>query len=292
MSREAAPVGVHTSIAGGLALSVDRAVELGCGAMQIFGRNPRSWAFSPVDPAELSLFRQCRAASGLWPVVIHTTYLINLSTPDETNYRKSKDLFTNELASAEALGADYLVTHLGSPHGSGPEFAAGRVAEALASVAAEGLGKRTTVLFENTAGAGTSFGSDLASLGALVEKASGFGLSCGVCFDTCHGFAAGYPMSTESDIKDLVRRMDGEVGLEAVKVIHLNDSKGAAGSHLDRHEHIGEGRIGLKAFRWLLTDPGIRGIPLILETPKKTPDDDIRNLSIVRGLLKKRKKRK
>ncbi len=286
------PVGVHTSIAGGLALSVDRAVELGCDSMQIFGRNPRSWGFSPVAPSEVSLFRKRREEAGIWPVVIHTAYLINLSSPDETNYRKSVDLFKNELTTAEELGADYLVTHLGSPHELGAGFAVRRIEEALAGVIAEGLGKKTMILFENTAGGGNSFGSDLAGLGALVERAAEMGLSCGVCFDTCHAFAAGYPLRTAGEIKALVKTVDGDVGLPRVKVIHLNDSKGGLGSNLDRHEHIGEGRIGLEAFRLFLSHPEIRDVPMILETPKKTPDDDPRNLRVVRGILEKSKKKK
>lgn len=286
------PVGVHTSIAGGLALSVDRAVELKCDSMQIFGRNPRSWGFSPVAPSEVSLFRQRRKEAGIWPVVIHTAYLINLSSPDETNYRKSVDLFKNELTAAEELGADYLVTHLGSPHELGAGFAVRRIEEALAGVTAEGLGKKTMILFENTAGGGNSFGSDLAGLGAIVERASEVGLSCGVCFDTCHAFAAGYPMRTAGEIKALVKTIDGDVGLPRVKVIHLNDSKGGLGSNLDRHEHIGEGRIGLEAFRLFLSRPEIRDVPMILETPKKTPQDDPRNIRVVRGILEKSKKKK
>lgn len=286
------PVGVHTSIAGGIALSIERAAELGCDAMQIFGRNPRSWGFSPLDPFDASLFRERRKEAGIWPLVIHTTYLINLSSPDDTNYGKSVDLFKNELSMAEDLGAEYLVTHLGSPHELGAGFAASRVEEALASVSARGLGKKTTVLFENTAGGGNSFGSDLADLGALVLRAESFGLSCGVCFDTCHAFAAGYPMRTDREIEDLVDKIDGEVGLDRVKVIHLNDSKGGLGSRLDRHEHIGAGRIGLEAFTLLLSRPRLRGLPLILETPKKTPEDDPRNLSVVRKILEKSKKKK
>ncbi len=290
MRRRGTPVGVHTSIAGGLALSVDRAAELKCDAMQIFGRNPRSWGGSPPAPGEVSLFRERRTKAGIWPVVVHTAYLINLSSPDETNYRRSVDLFKDELATAELLGADYLVTHLGSPHEMGPGFAAERIAEALSEAAVQGLGKLTKVLFENTAGGGSSFGSNVADLGALVAKARSYGLDCGLCFDTCHAFAAGYPMRSRREIADLVKRIDGEAGLDRVKVIHLNDSKGAQGSRLDRHAHIGEGGIGLEAFGFLLSRPEIRGVPLILETPKKTPDDDPRNLRVVRGILENSKK--
>ncbi|MBI5587402.1 MAG: deoxyribonuclease IV [Deltaproteobacteria bacterium] len=283
---------MHTSIAGGLALSVDRAAELGCDSMQIFGRNPRSWGFLPVSPTDVSLFRKRRTIAGIWPVVIHTTYLINLSSPDDANYEKSVDLFKNELMTAEDLGADYLVTHLGSPHELGPEFAVERIEDALAATAKSPYGKKTMILFENTAGAGNSFGSDLAALGGLIERALGLGLPAGICFDTCHAFAAGYPMKTACDIGGLVKTIERDVGLENLKVIHLNDSKGEFGSNLDRHEHIGKGKIGLEAFKRLLTRPGIRDVPMILETPKKTPQDDPRNLRVVREILKERKKKK
>lgn len=271
-------------------MSVERAVELGCDSMQIFGRNPRSWRFDPVPSDEVSLFRQKRSFAGIWPVVIHSTYLINLSSPDETNFAKSVELFKNELMTAEELGADYLVTHLGSPHELGEEFARKRVLDALRDVSASTWGRKTMILFENTAGGGSSFGSDLGALGALIRKARGLKLETGLCFDTCHAFAAGYPMATDADIERLLSSIEKEVGIENLKVIHLNDSRGEMGSRLDRHEHIGKGRIGLPAFRLFLNRPEIREVPMILETPKKTPEDDPMNIRVVRGMMKKRKK--
>lgn len=278
------PIGVHTSIAGGLYLSVDRASELGCDAMQIFGRNPRSWAFKPIPPSEAEMFKARRAKAKIWPVIVHTTYLINLCAPDTANFDKSVDLFKKEVGIAEELGADYLVTHLGSPGELGGEFALKRIGSALKDVSAGGLGKKATVLFENTAGGGYSFGSRLADIRSIIDGAAGSGLKTGLCFDTCHAFAAGYPMRTPEEIEGLVRTIDKEVGLPNLKVIHLNDSKGAISSNLDRHEHIGKGKIGLDAFRYLLNHKKIRSIPMILETPKKTPQDDPYNLKTVRDL--------
>lgn len=280
------PLGVHNSIAGGIPLSIDRAVALGCDTMQIFGRNPRAWAFKPVPGAEAGLFKAKREQAGIAPVVIHTTYLINLCAPDTLIYEKSIDLFENELKTAEALGAEYLVTHLGSPGELGAEFALRRIKEAFRDVAASGLGKKTRVLLENTAGGGYGFGSHLPDIGEIMDGAASIGLDTGLCFDTCHAFAAGYPLKTMDDADALIKMIAKEVGLKNLRVVHLNDSKGELGSNLDRHEHIGKGKIGMDGMRAFLTHPGIFQVPKILETPKKTEEDDPMNLSTVRGMLK------
>jgi len=278
------PLGLHTSIAGGRQKAVERAVELGCTAMQIFGRNPRSWGYSPVDEAEAALFREKRAESAIWPVAIHTTYLINLCSPSDELFKKSIDLFKGELRIADSLGADYLVTHLGSPGQKGAEYAIKRVVSALKKAAS---GKHSVeILLENTSGAGAGFGSDLADIGRVIEGAAKAGIKTGLCFDTCHGFAAGYPFGSRKAAEELVSFIDASVGLERLKLIHLNDSKGEAASHLDRHEHIGKGRIGRKGLSFFLNHPKIKGIPLILETPKKASDDERKNLRAVRRILR------
>lgn len=281
------PIGVHTSIAGGVSNSIDRAVALGCDAVQIFGRNPRTWRFTPIAGPEVRLFRSRREKAGIYPVAVHTTYLINLCAPVDETFEKSVDLFKLELASAEALGADYLVTHLGSPVGLGGEFARARILGALREVAKDGLGRKTGILLENTAGSGHTYGSSLHDIGAVAKGAEGFGLKVGICLDTCHAFAAGYAMTTPADVERLVSTIDREAGLERVRLIHLNDSKGAFGSRLDRHEHIGEGHIGIEGFTAILSHPALSKIPMILETPKKDEDDDRRNLKTVRDIQKK-----
>lgn len=279
------PLGVHTSIAGGLYKSIERASALGCDAMQIFGRNPRSWQFNPVPSPDISLFRSKREESGIWPVAIHTTYLINLCSPDTIIYDKSASLFKNELSTAEALGADYLVTHLGSPQDMGAEFAITRILSVFKEIALSGLGKKTAILVENTAGSGYGFGSSLEDIGKLLDGAEALGLKAGFCLDTCHAFTAGYPLKTVKEVNELILRIEKEAGLERLKVIHLNDSKGAFGSKIDRHEHIGEGKIGIEGFRALLSSKEIQRIPMILETPKKSDEDDPRNLLTVREIL-------
>lgn len=279
------PLGVHTSIAGGLSKSVERASTLGCGAMQIFGRNPRSWNYSPVSGTEAELFRKKRLEAGIWPVVVHTTYLINLCSPDEDLYDKSIDLFKKELGIASEIGADYLVTHLGSPRDMGSEYALKRIDNALKEAHSGGFGGKTMVLLENTSGSGYGFGSRLSDLGEIIGNAKAAGISIGFCFDTCHAFAAGYAMSGQKQVDELVRTIDSEAGLENLKVMHLNDSKGGFGSNLDRHEHIGQGKIGLEAFRVLLNHRKIRPVPKILETPKDSEEDDPRNLKAVRAIM-------
>lgn len=260
--------------------------------MQIFARNPRSWADAPLSSQTVSLFRKAREEAGLWPVAVHTTYLINLCAPDPDIYEKSLALFQSELRSAEALGADYLVTHLGSPKEMGIPFAIERVKASLKAVADAGLGRTTKILLENTSGAGTGFGADLADIAELLDAASSYGLDAGLCADTCHGFAAGYAVSDLKGPDGFVASIDASVGLERLKLIHLNDSKGKLGSKLDRHEHIGRGEIGIDSISSFLLDERIAGIPLILETPKKTLEDDPENLRIVRSIISKAKRKK
>jgi deoxyribonuclease-4 len=279
------PLGVHTSIAGGLFRSAERAAALGCDCMQIFGRNPRSWIYKPLAADEAALFKAKRAEAGLLKVAVHTNYLINLCSPDDGIYHKSIDIFEKELAIAEAIGADYLVTHLGSPQEMGSEFAIKRVGLALREASRSGLGRKTMMLLENTSGAGYGFGADLDHIGEIIANSAKDGIEAGLCLDTCHSFTAGYSFSTPGEVASFLARIDETAGLGNLKVIHLNDSKGAFGSHLDRHEHIGKGKIGMEAFRLFLNHPVIRVVPMILETPKKTDDDDPMNLAAVRRIL-------
>ena len=279
------PLGVHTSIAGGLHLAVRRAVQLGCDCFQMFGRNPRTWAVKEASEDEEVLFRKEREEAGLYPVAIHTTYLINLSSPDETVFRKSVALFKTELKAAGRLGVEYLVTHLGSSLGRGKEEAFRRVTLALKDAVQSGLGLRTMILFENSAGSGDSYGSELSDIGKVMDEARKMGLETGLCLDTCHSFASGYPMGSVKEVTALIRRVDEEAGLQSLKLIHLNDSKAPSGSNVDRHEHIGKGMIGGAVLKEILNRRELRGLPIILETPKKDRSDDVRNLKTVRGMM-------
>lgn len=279
------PIGFHVSIAGGFAASVDRAQALGCDAIQIFPGNPRGWAHSMVSQDDAALFRNRRQAVGIRCVALHAAYLINLATPNDEAFRKSINLFIDELKTADALGADYFVVHLGSPLKADKAFAGQRVCDALVEAAGQGLGGKTAILLENTAGAGTGFGADLGVIGWIIKQMREAGVQIGLCLDTCHAFAAGYSLCMEADGLALVDTISSQAGLDNLKLIHLNDSKGVCGSRVDRHEHIGAGMIDIAAMRAFIRHPKLKNIPLIMETPKKTDRDDERNFAAVKELL-------
>jgi deoxyribonuclease-4 len=293
MGVKSSPLGVHTSIAGGVSKAVDRALLLGCNAIQIFVRNPRSWPRGRKENSkamgEAERFKKKREEAGLWPLVIHTSYIINLSSPDGALFKRSRDLFIKELGIAGSLGADYIVVHPGSSKGKGVKggrcggFGIRRVTEALNGVAGLKPGPAVEILLENTAGGGHQTGSSLADIGTIIDKVKG--LKLGLCFDTCHGFQAGYPMKTPGEAAALVKAIDKAVGLKRLKLVHLNDSRTPLDSRVDRHQHIGKGMIGSVGLGAFLKNPGVRGVPVILETPKKTERDDPRNLKVVRDML-------
>jgi len=281
-------IGFHVSIAGGVCSSIERTVELGCDAMQIFAANPRGWAFAPRTEEETRHFRELRAEAGIGVLAVHTTYLINLASPDPVVFKKSVELFGKLLCEARALGAEFLVTHLGSPRKRDAEYAARRVVEALGRACGPRRKRRghdTLILLENTSGAGTGFGGSIEEIGAVMDAALEIGIETGLCFDTCHAFAAGYRMSDAGDAEETVAAIDAGVGLERLGLVHLNDSKGECAGRLDRHEHIGRGRIGMKGLRAFLSRPGIKGVPIILETPQDADGDEQSNLKAARRLL-------
>ena len=263
---------------------MERASLLGCNAMQIFASSPRSWSCNEPSSLDAASFRDACNKAGVSSVVVHAAYLINLSSPNDELFSRSVALFLKQLEISETIGAGYFVVHLGSPKPLDAAFAIGRVLEAMKIVAASALKSepRTTILFENTSGAGTGFGASLKDISTIMNGADGLGLSIGLCFDTCHAFAAGYPFS---DAKRLIAIIGEEAGLERLKLIHLNDSKGAFQSRLDRHEHIGKGHIGSALLGAFLRSSEIRRLPIIMETPKKQTGDDEANLSVVKGLF-------
>jgi deoxyribonuclease-4 len=230
------------------------------------------WRASPVDPAKARLLRQLREKHDLAPMAIHCNYLINLAATDEAVLRQSVISFRGELERAAALGAEYLVLHPGSRKGHADPDSALRFAAASVSAASQGLRlEGVKLLFENTAGAGQSIGStfeDLAALRDLVARVAP-GMPVGFCIDTCHCLAAGYDVASEGGLRDTVAQLDRLLGLENIPVIHANDSKGALGSHLDRHANIGEGQIGEAGFARILTHEHLRSKAFILETPSE-----------------------
>lgn len=277
-------LGVHVSIAGGIEKAVSRARELGCSAMQVFSRNPRGWKTSPLSSRAIAAFREAVAHRDIDPIVVHTPYLLNLASADESLHRQSILALALDVKRAEQLGARYVVTHLGSAKERGRAFGLGRVVKALQIVTVQD--SLVSILLENNAGAGNSIGTWFAELQEIIERVGKNG-RVGVCFDSCHGYAAGYDFRSRETTEALVREIDQTIGSQRLALLHLNDCAGSLGSHLDRHQHIGKGKIGLAGFRSLLGHPSLRRVPMILETPRKSPQDDLKNLARIRNLFRK-----
>lgn len=279
-------LGVHTSIAGGLHLSLERSLGLRCNTMQIFSHNPRGWAVKPFSEAEIIRFRDLRASADIAPVCIHTSYLINIASRDPLLRSKSIEMLSTEMDRADQIGAEYVILHTGSASGDDPGIARDRTVISLKEVAEKGRW-RAGLLLENTAG---ERGDISSSVGDIAEIMGGAGveLIAGVCIDTCHAFAAGYDIRSIGGIENLSGEIKEYLGSDKIKLIHLNDSRGECGSHADRHEHIGLGRIGMKALHRIVHWPVFREVPLILETPKKNISDDAVNLEKVRMMIIKR----
>jgi len=276
-------LGVHTSIAGGIDKGIERAKALGCNTVQFFSHNPRGWAIKGRDRAECSACQRLIKDLDISPAFIHTSYLINLAAGDKELLQKSVSMVIEELHIADALGAEYVVLHTGSASSDNPEHARKRAIEGLTRVAGAGTW-RAGLLLENTAGERGDTTSRVAEIAEIIDSVPQ-GLIAGICVDTCHAFAAGYELRTAAGIDSLAAEIDRYVGRESLRLIHLNDTKGDVGSRVDRHEHIGEGKLGLEAIEAIVNHSFFRNVPLILETPKKTDDDDLRNLAVVRGLF-------
>lgn len=275
-------LGVHVSIAGGIEKAIPRALGLGCTAMQIFSRNPRGWKVVPFSARSLTAFREAARHRKIDPIFIHTPYLLNLAAEEEELYRRSIRALNLELSRAEQLGARYVVTHLGSAKGGGKARGIKRVVRALQTVMASGL--TVSILLENSAGAGNSIGARFEEIGEIIEHVGKNG-RLGICFDSCHGFAAGYDFRSVEKTEILVQKLDRTIGLARLALLHLNDCSASLGARFDRHAHIGKGKIGLRGFQSLLSHPSLRRVPMILETPKENAQDDVINLSRIRRLL-------
>jgi deoxyribonuclease IV len=278
-------IGIHTSIAGDISGSLEIAHGLGANALQIFSCSPRMWdrGGMRIAETEATRFRARRKELGLGPLVIHDNYLINLASPNPVLRTRSVQAFHQELVRAIALGADYLVAHPGSGRESTPQAAVAAISQGLKQ-AARGLRLGDMkILLENTAGQGTSIGSRFEELRAIIDATPG--LPLGICIDTAHTFAAGWDLRTTEGLEATLQALDRTVGLDKVYVIHMNDSKTHHGSRVDRHEHIGQGKIGLEAFGRILNHRLLAGRAFILETPIDKPGDDKRNVAALWKLL-------
>jgi deoxyribonuclease-4 len=278
-------LGAHESIAGGLYKAFERAQSATCDAVQIFVKSNRSWAVKPLEEDEIAQFKAKAEETGIRPVVAHTSYLLNLGTPDELLWEKSRNMLITELERCEALEVPWLVLHPGSHVGSGEKAGLERVAQGLGEVHAATPGFRARILLETTAGQGDSLGHTFEQLARIIELTPQ-GERLGVCLDTCHVFAAGYELRTVEGYAATMEAFDKAIGLQRLKALHLNDSKGELGERKDRHEHIGKGHIGLEGFRNVVNDPRLAGLPGLLETPKGDDlEEDRENLRVLRSLV-------
>ncbi len=281
-------LGTHVSVAGGMHTAFDRATQIGCTTMQVFVKNASQWKAKPLGSSDIESYKTARARATVSPVVAHAAYLINLCAVQPETLRRSCDAFEDELRRCEALEIMGLIVHPGAHLGAGEAAGLQRIAESLNDIHARTPGFRTLTLLETTAGQGTSLGSTFAQLRRIIDGTAD-PARIAICMDTCHVFAAGYDIRTAHGWKSLLEDFNRELGLDRLKVIHVNDSKKDMGSHVDRHEHIGLGRIGLEGFRFLMNDPRLAGIPLILETEKSDDmHEDRENMERLRSLIGKR----
>jgi len=282
MCEQNLKLGVHVSISGSIDMAVDRAVERNCTTFQIFTRNPRGWKFKQLSNDEAKNFIDKLATSGIDPAVAHMPYLPNLASPKKSVYAVSLKTLIAELDRCGRLEIPYLVTHLGSHLGRGMEVGFERIIDAC-NVALSKVKNNVMLLLENTAGTKNSMGSSFEDIRRIIGNI-GARERVGVCFDTCHGFAAGYDLRNAEAVQKTLEAFDKVLGLRLLKAIHINDSKGKLGSHADRHEHIGMGFIGDEGFRAILHHQSLKDLPFILETPIDNRRDDRGNLRKVRGL--------
>ncbi len=279
-------IGVHLSTTGGVANAVRRAAEMDANTLQIFSASPRMWRASKISAEQAEKTRAARAELDIGPLVIHTSYLVNVCSQSDEIREKSIAAFRGEIERALTLGAEYLVLHPGSYRGmtrkQGLELAAKSIQKAI-----EGLPWQQTpfhILIENTAGAEYSLGGSFEQVAELIEHLRSYA-PVAACLDTCHTHVAGYDIVSESGWADTLAQIERTIGCEKVRVWHCNDAKAERGSKLDRHEHIGEGKIGLDPFRRLLREPRFSHAAFIAETPVDAPGDEERNVLTLRGLL-------
>ncbi|MHC4179185.1 MAG: deoxyribonuclease IV [Planctomycetota bacterium] len=279
-------LGAHLSIAGGYHNAVEKAHRYGCDCVQLFTKNNTQWRAKPITPEQSARFGAALAELEITHPIAHASYLINLASPDRTLWRKSIDAMVVELSRAAALGIPYVVTHPGAYTSSSQARGLRRIIRALDAVHARTRGLQARCLLETTAGAGTSIGHRFEQLAAILEGAKDPD-RLGICFDTCHVFAAGYPIGTRREYRATMKTFDQIIGLSRIKAFHLNDSRRELGSRVDRHEHIGHGQLGLAPFRHLLSDRRFRRTPMYLETPKGQKDGvdwDVINLRTLHDL--------
>ncbi|MCL6473461.1 MAG: deoxyribonuclease IV [Firmicutes bacterium] len=260
-------LGAHMPTTGGLHKAITSGHEIGCTAVQLFTTSPRQWRARPLSEEEIAAFDEARQQTGIDTIISHDSYLINLAAPDKDVLQRSREAFLDELRRAEALNIPWVVTHMGAYLNSSEEAGLATLGESVRFLLQQTEGLRVGIALETTAGQGTNLGYRFEHLARIIDMAGG-SERIGVCFDTCHVFVAGYDIRTFEALSATLDEFDWIIGLQRLKVIHVNDAKKPLGSRVDRHEHIGEGELGLETFRILLHEPRIAHVPVILETPE------------------------
>jgi deoxyribonuclease-4 len=276
-------LGLQVSIEGKIYEALERAKQLGCNTMQIFSRNPQRWRENFLERKDTEEFNNRQDKFKIKPLFIHISYLINLASPNPKLYEVSIEAYIEDILEAHTLRADYIVTHMGSHKDTSEEAGLKRFTSALNIILERTKNTNVGILLENTAGSGSWLGYKFSHQRTIIQ-----GLNhrerIGLCLDTAHAYLAGYDIAGEDGLKELLGEIDKLVGINLIKVIHLNDAKDKLGSKRDRHEHIGKGKIGLEGIERIINHPKLKDIPFILETPKKNDEDDRMNLNTVRKL--------
>ncbi|MEI6631548.1 MAG: deoxyribonuclease IV [bacterium] len=276
-------LGVHISGTENAYQALDEAHKLGCNTMQIFARNPQKWRANFIDPKDIEEFNRRQEKLRISPVFIHISYLINLASPNPRLYAGSIDAYIEDILEAQAMKADYIVTHMGSHKETSEEAGIERLIEALNQILEKTKNSPVGILLENTSGSGSWLGYKFSHHKEIIKGIKNKE-RIGLCLDTAHAYLAGYDLASKAGLEGLLSEIDKMVGIGLIKLIHLNDAKGTLNSHQDRHEHIGKGSIGLEGIKRIVNHPKLRNLPFILETPKKTEQDDAMNLKTVRKL--------
>jgi len=276
-------LGVHVSIEGKIYEAVQRAHQLGCNTMQIFSRNPQRWRDNFLESKDTEEFKKRLDKLKIRPLFIHIPYLINLASPNPRLYDASIEAYIEDILEARLLKADYIVTHMGSHKETSEQAGIKRLIGALNIILEKTKNSPVGIMLENTSGSGSWLGYKFSHQKEIIQ-----GLKhkerVSLCFDTAHAYLSGYDIATKDGLGNTLDEIDKLVGINFIKLIHLNDAKGALDSRHDRHEHIGKGSIGLEGMKRIINHPKLRNLPFILETPKKTEEDDIMNLNTVRKL--------
>lgn len=283
-------LGAHVSISGGVFNAPYNGKEATCDVVQIFTKSSNQWKAKELTDDDREKFAAAQKDTGVTVVCAHDSYLVNLASPDAELHRKSYDSFFDEMHRCDFLGIPNLVMHPGSHVGSGEEAGLHKITDSFNRMLDADPDGKVTICLETTAGQGTNLGYSFEQLAQMIDLV-GNKARMGICLDTCHIFAAGYPISTEAEYKSTIKQFDEVVGLERLRVIHFNDSKREFGSKIDRHEDIGKGQIGTGPFGFFLNDKRLAKIPKILETPKESAAEDIANLKVLRSLIKQGRKK-